>query len=152
MPAIGKAEIKDIVPTGGAFPRFVFLMTAHTRESLETQIKNLEVYLEQRPDVYEETLMGDLAYTLCERRSFLPFRIATSATTSAELISKFTGQDLSLVRASGKGRLGFVYTGQGAQWYAMGRELYAANPVFASTLQRTAAVIASLGASWSLIG
>ena len=127
-------------------------MTAHTRESLEAEVKNLEVYLEQKPDVYEESLMGDLAYTLCERRSFLPWRIATSAATGAELISRLTGHDLSPVRASGRGRLGFVYTGQGAQWYAMGRELYAANPVFTSTIQRAAAVIASLGAKWSLIG
>ena len=132
--------------------RYIFILTAGTRESLEYQTKDLEVYLEQKPEIYEATLMSNLAFTLCERRSFLPWRIAISACTAAELIRRITSPDLSPVRASGRCKLGFVFTGQGAQWFAMGRELFAANPTFASTIQHAETVVTGLGASWSLIG
>ena len=132
--------------------RYVFVLTAGTKESLENQTKDLEVYLEQRPEVYEATLMSNLAFTLCERRSLLPWRIATSACTTTELIRRITSPDLSPARASVRCKLAFVFTGQGAQWFAMGRELFAANPTFASTIQRAETVVTSLGASWSLIG
>ena len=133
--------------------RFVFILTANTKKSLENQVKDLEIYLEQKPEIYEATLMSDLAFTLCERRSLLPWRIATSACTGGELTYRMTSLELSPVRASvGPWKLGFVFTGQGAQWFAMGRELFAENPTFASTIQRADAVVAGLGASWSLIG
>jgi acyl transferase domain-containing protein len=49
-------------------------------------------------------------------------------------------------------RIGFVFTGQGAQWNAMGRELYEQYPVFASTLNACDKCLESFGASFSVIG
>ena len=48
--------------------------------------------------------------------------------------------------------LAFVFTGQGAQWYAMGRELIAVYPAFGHSLETTDLCLRELGACWSLLG
>lgn len=65
---------------------------------------------------------------------------------------------LSKVIDSAKNRpedlqLGFVFTGQGAQWHAMGRELYGVNgyAVYKAALERADRCIRKLGSPWSLI-
>src|SRR5262249_41895452 len=47
--------------------------------------------------------------------------------------------------------LTFVFSGQGPQWWAMGRQLLADEPVFRDVLHRCDALIAGLGSGWSLL-
>jgi acyl transferase domain-containing protein/NADPH:quinone reductase-like Zn-dependent oxidoreductase len=44
-----------------------------------------------------------------------------------------------------------VFTGQGAQWYAMGRELITTYPVFGASIKEADAILKDLGADWSLM-
>lgn len=55
------------------------------------------------------------------------------------------------LRAVNEPRIGFIFTGQGAQWHAMGKELMDAYPVFSSTMKRIDECLADLGATFSLI-
>ena len=55
-------------------------------------------------------------------------------------------------RSGEPARLGFVFTGQGAQWFAMGRELLDAYPTFRATLLEAERYLIELGATWSLTG
>lgn len=55
-------------------------------------------------------------------------------------------------RTSSEPRLGSVFTGQGAQWYAMGRELVPIYPTFKEALQEAEFFFKELGATWSLLG
>ncbi|KAF4622818.1 hypothetical protein G7Y89_g14207 [Cudoniella acicularis] len=48
-------------------------------------------------------------------------------------------------------RLGLVFNGQGAQWFAMGRELSASYPVYKQTLEECDQIIRSFGSDWSLV-
>ncbi|EHK97214.1 putative Phthiocerol synthesis polyketide synthase type I PpsA [Glarea lozoyensis 74030] len=48
-------------------------------------------------------------------------------------------------------RLGFVFNGQGAQWYAMGRELILAYPTFGAQIREASEILSEYGAKWSLI-
>ena len=131
--------------------RFLFLLSANSEKSVKAQMQSLQMYLEQRPETLELSVMGKLAYTLCQRRSSLPWKIAVSAATSSELIQKLSSSDLRPVSAFREPRVSFVFTGQGAQWHAMGRELLRVYPVFVSTLVTADEYLQSLGASWSLI-
>ena len=132
--------------------RFLFVLSANSERSVKTQMSDLQTYLEQRPETLELSVMGKLAYTLCQRRSFLTWKVAVSAATSSELIHKLSNPDLRPMSAFRAPKISFVFTGQGAQWYAMGRELLKIYPAFASTIQLADKYLQSLGASWSLIG
>ncbi|KAK3315828.1 putative polyketide synthase [Apodospora peruviana] len=130
--------------------RFLFVLSANSEKSVKAQMQGLQMYLEQRPETLELSVMGKLAYTLCQRRSLLTWKVAVSATTSSELISKLSNPDLRPVSAFDAPRVSFVFTGQGAQWYGMGRELLRTYPVFASAIEMADEYLRSLGAEWSL--
>lgn len=95
--------------------------------------------------------MDRLAFTLCHRRSLLEWKEAVSASTLSELSSALASTDGDRTRPSGKSTIGFVFTGQGAQWFAMGRELLCYT-VFAEALQQADRILSDLGAAWSLLG
>ncbi len=54
-------------------------------------------------------------------------------------------------RASKAPKIAFVYTGQGAQWPEMGRQLADSYSVFSDTLHATAAYLKSIGATFDLV-
>lgn len=132
--------------------RKLYLLTANDKTALSQLMKNIVVYLEQRPEIFQLDLMSNMAYTLGQRRSLLQWRVAIAALNSFELIEALNGEKLTPGKDMGGLRLGFVFTGQGAQWHAMGRELYEQYPVFTNSLDLADKCLKSLGAGWSLIG
>ncbi|TPX07104.1 uncharacterized protein E0L32_010999 [Thyridium curvatum] len=95
---------------------------------------------------------ADLAYTLSERRSWHPWRIAVSAVSLNDLSAKLEQPGIKASHiAATKPRIGFVFNGQGAQWHAMGRELISAYPVFRKAIQEADQILKEHGAEWSLI-
>ena len=73
------------------------------------------------------------------------------ASTVSELSNALSSEIIGGARPSGEPSLCFVFSGQGAQWFAMGRELLF-HPVFANALQEANNVLVELGAKWSLLG
>ncbi|KAI0130250.1 hypothetical protein BJ170DRAFT_619322 [Xylariales sp. AK1849] len=94
---------------------------------------------------------SDLAYTLNNKRSHFPWRVAINASTISELGDILREAPPKALHSPQVPRLGFIFTGQGAQWYAMGRELIYSYPIFAETLQEGGDYMRSLGAQWSPI-
>ncbi|TLS26944.1 hypothetical protein PpBr36_05072 [Pyricularia pennisetigena] len=129
----------------------VFVFTANDKESLAAVMQGVVVYLERRPEVFEGALMRNLAYTLGQRRSLLQWRAAIHSKHSLELIDDLNNQRAVIRREPEAVRLGFVFTGQGAQWWAMGRELYDQYPVFTASIDKADDCLADLGAAWSLV-
>jgi acyl transferase domain-containing protein len=132
--------------------RYLYVLSANSEKSVKSQMQSLGIYLEQRPETLELSLMGKVAYTLCQRRSFLTWKVAVSAQTSSELVRKLSNPDLRPLSSFYAPKISFVFTGQGAQWHAMGRELMKAYPIFASTIEAADKCLKGLGASWSLLG
>lgn len=112
---------------------------------------NIASYLGRKNDISDEEVMDRLAFTLCHRRTLLEWREAISASTVSDLSNALSSTDGDYSRPSGKPTLGFAFTGQGAQWFAMGRELLS-YPVFAESLHEADHILAGLGAKWSLLG
>lgn len=74
-----------------------------------------------------------------------------SAVTSSELREILNDDEAEYAKPSEKPKLGFIFTGQGAQWANMGMGLLA-YPVFAQTLHEADGILRNLGAKWSLLG
>jgi acyl transferase domain-containing protein len=130
----------------------IYVLSANDKTSLESQMQRLIVYLEQRPEVFQKSLLPNLAYTLGQRRSVLSWKVAIPTRSSAELITQLAGSSIVPSRATKEPRIGFVFTGQGAQWHAMGRELLSVFPVFASTIEKIDLCLAQFGSEFYLIG
>lgn len=132
--------------------RKLFVLSANDKSALEALMKNIGIYLEQRPEIFQNDLMSNVAYTLGQRRSLMQWRVAISTASSFDLIQSLNSGKISPAKETESPRIGFIFTGQGAQWNAMGRELYEQYPVFASTMDACDRYLASFGASFSLIG
>ena len=130
----------------------VYVLSANDKAALEKQMQELTVYLEQRPEVFENSLLPNLAYTLAQRRSVLSWKVAVPASSSNELIPSLAGAAINPTRTIKEPRIGFVFTGQGAQWHAMGRELLDTYPIFASTMEKIDKCLFDMGANFSLLG
>ncbi|GAB0134290.1 t1pks [Epichloe bromicola] len=130
----------------------LFVLCANDETSVKSMASQLGVYLEQHPEVFEKRILNDIAYTLSERRSHFPWRLAITASSCNDLaISLNDGTSLPKRAVSNKFKIGFIYTGQGAQWAQMGRELMDAYPVFAGMMHAAAACLEKLGAQFSLV-
>lgn len=129
----------------------LFVMTANDKASLLAVMKKTVVYLEQRPEIFQKDLMENFAYTLGQRRSLLQWRAAIATDSSFDLIESINSDKIIPCKQSAeKPRLGFIFTGQGAQWHAMGRELYHQYPIYAAAIDRSNECLRQLGADWSL--
>lgn len=129
----------------------LFVMTANDKASLLAVMKKMVVYLEQRPEIFQKDLMENFAYTLGQRRSLLQWRAAIATDSSFDLIESINSDKIVPCKQSAeKPRLGFIFTGQGAQWHAMGRELYHQYPIYAAAIDRSNECLRQLGADWSL--
>ena len=95
--------------------------------------------------------MERLAFTLSHRRSRLGWREAVAASSPTELYEILSENPGNFTRSIDKPALGFVFTGQGSQWHAMGRELFS-SPIFAKSMRESDAYLTDFGADWSLIG
>ncbi|RAK95751.1 type I polyketide synthase [Aspergillus ibericus CBS 121593] len=97
-----------------------------------------------------EAYMRDLAYTLCDRRSHWAWRtfvVAKPAAPVPNLALQFAPATLCI----NSPHLAFVFTGQGAQWYAMGRELIDHYEVFTSSLSESGIYFKELGCEWDVL-
>lgn len=129
----------------------LFVLSANDEESSKQVMKNLGIYLEQHPEVFQKSLSRNLAYTLAQRRSFLPWRVAVAASSTSALAEGLNSMDCVPARSSREPTVGFVYTGQGAQWHAMGRQLMDTHPVFENIIKAADSYLAQIGADFSLL-
>ncbi|KAL8706496.1 MAG: hypothetical protein Q9201_000481 [Fulgogasparrea decipioides] len=104
-----------------------------------------------RASIEPNKFLEDLAYTLSRKRSILLWKSFIVAQSVEDLIFKLSCNMSKPCRSSGAMPvLGFVFTGQGAQWHGMGRELFD-YPVYNISLKRADEYLRTLQCPWSLI-
>ena len=140
---------EEAIYNAAQVPPRLFLLTANDTKSLDHQAIRLKEYLSSCLDRKDDSL-SDLAFTLGQRRSLLPCKATYVAESPARLIQKLEKPDLAPLRSTKVPQLGYVFTGQGAQWHGMGRELLTSCSVFASAIEAAANYLLKVGASFSL--
>jgi acyl transferase domain-containing protein len=95
--------------------------------------------------------LADLAYTLDSHRSHLPWRSFAVLQSPDDFIG-FKERVSTPVKVHDEvPRWGFVFSGQGAQWFAMGRDL-ARYLSYEEELEEAGTYLRSLGCGWSVSG
>lgn len=129
-------------------PRLVVL-TAASESSLHSTIKSLHQWVTNADPITFS--IEDLAYTLSLRRSILPWRYSVVASSQAELASALDQPNPRVCRAASSVCTAFIFTGQGAQWHAMGRELITEESSFKQSIVESDRILDELGCQWSLL-
>ena len=131
----------------------LFLLSSRHEGAMQQMASNLKQYLQSSEETFSnQTDFANLAYTLTERRTRFPWSLAVTASGPLDLIKALELNNTQISEALHKPmRLGFVFNGQGAQSFDMGRELSAAYPVYRDTLKQCDDIIKSFGADWSLV-
>lgn len=101
----------------------VFYFSAHEPKLVQENIQILGEHLSSRPVDNEESFLDDLAFTLTERRSHHAYATTLAASSVAHLVRMCKESPLIVKRSTEAPKIAFIFTGQGAQWWAMGREL-----------------------------
>jgi acyl transferase domain-containing protein/acyl carrier protein len=134
---------------GRAWP---MVLSARSEKSLQAYSAQLAKWLEERLHANGDApVLPDLVYSLGARRNHHPYRLTVAASSMPELIQELggfaTGEESVKIRTSftprpeHAPRIAFVMSGQGPQWWGMGRELMRHEPVFRQTMERCAAAM-----------
>ncbi len=102
--------------------------------------------------------LTDICFTAAAARRHHPFRLAVVAEDAEQLQEKLAAflsredrPGVSTARAGEEAAAPvFVFSGQGPQWWAMGRELLATEPVFRRQIEECDRIVRGLG-KWSLL-
>ena len=128
------------------------MLSAKDEQACHRMAMELKDYLLNAVPMDEERFLDSLAYTLGSRRSVFPWTAAYPADNLSGLVDALDSGHFKPTRSSESVRLGWVFTGQGAQWYAMGRELIATYPVFKAAILECDRYIKEMGSDWTLLG
>ena len=131
-------------PIGEASDRpNLLVFSAKHPESLRRSIENHASYLSSYPDS-----LNDLSYSLNVKR---PGHVHRAYCIASEGDSLEPSRSVKLSEAP---KLVFTFTGQGAQWARMGKELFSTEPTFARSIKNLDKILQSLPEppQWTLEG
>ncbi|KAL9968892.1 hypothetical protein ACROYT_G021036 [Oculina patagonica] len=139
----------------------VFTLSARSKEALQKMAGLYSKWMRVNVEDMDEPFVENLCYSLNERRSQLPHRLALAFGSTAEASKSLAdyaddsvGWDKLVSYAqvtSNDGKLVFMFGGQGSQWYAMGRQLIECEAVFREAILTVNSLLKDLGMTWSLI-
>ena len=120
---------------------YLLPISAKTPDALSAAIKSYADFLAKNPSLS----LADIVHTASVRRTAHNHRAAFVAPSNEEfcrLLSSYSaehpvpGTVTGQVRETAAPKVIFVFPGQGSQWFGMGRELMADEPVFRASLER----------------
>ncbi|KYC36590.1 polyketide synthase [Scytonema hofmannii PCC 7110] len=122
-------------------PWQLLVLSAKTTTALETATRNLAAHFQQHCDI----VLPNVAYTLQVGRQAFEHRRMVVCHDSDDAVKVLTSQDprrvLTYQCKPGQCPVIFMFSGQGAQYVNMGRELYEVEPTFRKYVDICAAIL-----------
>jgi acyl transferase domain-containing protein/NADPH:quinone reductase-like Zn-dependent oxidoreductase/SAM-dependent methyltransferase len=129
----------------------LLIFSSNEKKGLARSIAGLTGYINAKTEAGAKSdFLDRLSYTLAKRRSLFNWRSFAMVKSLNDVSSQLSESMVPPVRSKYQPSLGLIFTGQGAQWYAMGREL-SCYQVFAQSLAEADTYLKSLGSSWSIL-
>ncbi|RYP75275.1 hypothetical protein DL771_002495 [Monosporascus sp. 5C6A] len=134
----------------------LFALSSHEESGIARLCQSLRSHLDEvsvEGNAEEDAYLQRLAYTLTEKRSSLPWKscfVANNMSDLRQALGRSSSGKVTTTRPLKPPHITFVFTGQGAQWPAMGRGLLR-YPAFRRSLEASAACLKSLGCAWNLL-
>ena len=128
----------------------ILMFSAQDEPGLKRQVLEYQSFLERLEMSHnqQKAYLNNLVYTLDHRRTLLAWRSSAIIESTNDLcrLEKIVSP---AQRAMSRPALGFVFTGQGAQWTGMGRELIVFS-VYENSLQKAELHLSEFGCPWLL--
>ncbi|KAF2773327.1 putative hybrid PKS-NRPS enzyme [Teratosphaeria nubilosa] len=157
VPDIGSPGLQKSQPTPGTAFVGPLLLSSETEASLLATVQHFADYIRSNPALNLE----DLAHTTHVRRTAFAVRAPFAAATRDGLIEaleqavekeRFVVNSPSTQSATGRPALLGIFTGQGAQWAAMGRSMYLASDRYRQSIDACETALQNIAGAptWSL--
>ena len=138
----------------------ILTLSARSQEALKRMARLYSQWLEDEAED-NATFVENLCYSLNERRSQFPHRLALTfeaISEASKILTDYASDSVGLEKVVAYGevktsdpKFAFLFGGQGSQWYAMGRQLIELEPVFKDAILTVHNIIKDLGKSMSLL-
>jgi acyl transferase domain-containing protein/NADPH:quinone reductase-like Zn-dependent oxidoreductase/SAM-dependent methyltransferase/acyl carrier protein len=123
------------------------MLSARSEESLRSSAMRIATWVDERSiSNGHSPVLPDLVYSLGARRNHHAHRLTLVASSPVEVVQELTNyatgqpgpkiQTTFAPRPAQSPRVAFVMSGQGPQWWGMGRELMQHEPVFREMIER----------------
>ena len=150
-PRVEQLQCRTVIPS--SHPR-IFVLSAADEGGLKRLATAYHAHLSkprEKTTPMDDTYLDNLAHTLACKRSRLPWKSFIVADSLDQLKQYLLCRIPKPLRSSSASSLAYVFTGQGAQWALMGRELQI-YPMFRKSLIDSDDYLRSLGCEWHLLG
>lgn len=117
--------------------RYILPISARTKPALDAMRATLGDHLAKNPKIS----VMHLANTLREGRREFDHRLAISASSVEDAVSRLTTENYQAFLATDEPPVAFMFPGQGAQYVGMGAGLYRSEPEFARWIDRGAELL-----------
>ncbi|KAJ5952040.1 Acyl transferase/acyl hydrolase/lysophospholipase [Penicillium vulpinum] len=143
---IEDAPVKNSLPLATVDPKTLHLIavSAKAGNSLQGNLRSLLAYLKQNPAVS----LGELSYTTTARRMHHKHRVVFASSNMTNICTQIETalrDNLGMTRPKSVPKVVFTFTGQGAQYPGMGKDLCEMFSLFRTEIARLDQIAQSLG-------
>ncbi len=131
---LAEAPVQKAIVAEAVRPRHLLALSAKDSDAFVALTRQYAEFLQG------DAALDDVCFTANTGRAHHRYRAAVSGKDSAEMIAAL-GQLQGHAIDPAPARIAFLFTGQGAQYADMGRELYETQPTFRRTIDECAALL-----------